>query len=102
MGKTYEDFFREALQVVRQVSVAEAFADHARGPAAALFLDVREPNEVALGAIPGALTVPRGRLEQDAPDWIFDPAGRVVCYCRAANAARSPRRPCSRWGSRAW
>lgn len=81
MAKTYEDFVREALQVVREVSVAEAFADHAREPAAALFLDVREPGEVALGAIPGALAVPRGRLEQDAPDWIFEPAGRVVCYC---------------------
>ena len=93
MGKTYEDFVREALRVVRQVSVAEAAADHARGPAAALFLDVREPGEVALGAIPGALTVPRGRLEQDAPDWLFDPAGRVVCYCssgkRSALAAKT-------------
>jgi rhodanese-related sulfurtransferase len=93
MGKTYEDFVREALAVVRQVSVGEAAAEHARGPSAALFLDVREPGEVALGAIPGALTVPRGRLEQDGPDWIFDPEGLVVVYCssgkRSALAART-------------
>jgi rhodanese-related sulfurtransferase len=93
MGKTYADFVREALQVVREVSVADAFQDHLAEPAAALFLDVREPYEVALGAIPGALAVPRGRMEQDAPDWIFEPAGKVIVYCssgkRSALAAKT-------------
>jgi rhodanese-related sulfurtransferase len=81
MGKTYDDYVREALQIVTQVPVADAVRDLEAGPTAALFLDVREPQEIAKGAIPGALVIPRGRLESDAPDWIFDPEGRVVCYC---------------------
>ena len=90
--KTYEDYVREALALIRQVTPAEAAEAHARGKGT-LFLDVREPYEVAKGAIPGAVAIPRGRLEDDAPDWIFEPEGAVVCYCntgkRSALAVRT-------------
>lgn len=93
MGKTYDDFVREALALVSEVTVEQARQGLDAGPGAALFLDVREPGEVKKGAIPGALTIPRGRLESDAPDWIFDPEGLVVCYCntgkRSALAAKT-------------
>lgn len=93
MGKTYEDYVREALLVVRQTSLADARKAFDEGPAAATFLDVREPNEVAIGAIPDALVIPRGRLESDAPDWLFDPDARIIVYCssgkRSALAART-------------
>lgn len=83
MGKTYEDFVREALAVVTQVPQAEArrLLD-AEGPPT-IFLDVREPYEVEKGAIEGALVIPRGRLEDDAPDWIFDPEAPFVVYCNS-------------------
>ena len=81
MAKTYEDYVKEALQVVRETDLAAARRAFDAEPAGALFLDIREPNEIALGAIPGALVIPRGRLESDAPDWIFDPHGPVICYC---------------------
>lgn len=81
MPKTYEDFVREALTVVRETPLAAARRVFDADPSPAVFLDVREPGEVALGAIPGALVIPRGRLESDAPDWLFDPAAPVICYC---------------------
>src|SRR5690349_1428432 len=93
MAKTYEDYVRDALKVVRETTLADARKAFDAGPPAALFLDIREPNEVVLGAIPGALVIPRGRLESDAPDWLFDPAAPVICYCssgkRSALAART-------------
>lgn len=91
--KTYEDFVREALDVVEQVSVARAQELLASGDALAVFLDVREANELSQGSIPGALAIPRGRLESDAPDWLFDPTGTVVVCCntgkRSALATRT-------------
>jgi rhodanese-related sulfurtransferase len=93
MGKTYVDYVREALRVVGQTSLEDARAAFDAGPAAATFLDIREPNEIAIGAIPDALVIPRGRLESDAPDWLFDPHGRIICYCssgkRSALAAKT-------------
>ena len=93
MAKTYEDYVREALRVVRETDLAAARATFDADPPGAMFLDVREPDEIALGAIPGALVIPRGRLESDAPDWLFDPAAPVICYCssgkRSALATRT-------------
>ena len=72
---------REALTQIVEIDVGAARKAFDRGQPLPLFLDVREPGEVALGAIPGALVIPRGRLESDAPDWIFEPQGAIVCYC---------------------
>jgi molybdopterin/thiamine biosynthesis adenylyltransferase/rhodanese-related sulfurtransferase len=51
----------------------------------AVFLDVREPAEWALGHVPDALHVPRAqvaeRIEQEVPD----KARRVVVYCARGN-----------------
>lgn len=59
-----------------------------------VFLDVREPNEVAAsGKIPGALAIPRGLVEFRADpasplhDASFDRAKTVVAYC--ASGGRS-------------
>lgn len=59
-----------------------------------VFLDVREPNEVAVsGKVPGALTIPRGLVEFRADpasplhDANFDRAKTVVAYC--ASGGRS-------------
>jgi rhodanese-related sulfurtransferase len=59
-----------------------------------LFLDVREPNEVAAaGKVPGALAIPRGLVEFRADptsalhDAQFDRAKTVIAYC--ASGGRS-------------
>lgn len=63
----------QARQSVREVTPSDlAIGD-------AVLIDVREPNEIALGTIDGAATIPRGVLESEvghlAPD---DP---IVTYC---------------------
>jgi rhodanese-related sulfurtransferase len=59
-----------------------------------VFLDVREPNEVAAsGKVPGALAIPRGLVEFRADpasplhDANFDRAKTIVAYC--ASGGRS-------------
>ena len=59
-----------------------------------LFLDVREPAEVAAsGKVPGAIAIPRGLVEfradpaSAAYDKNFDPSKTVVAYC--ASGGRS-------------
>lgn len=59
----------------------------------ALFLDVREPDEYAAGAIPGATHVPRGYLELQVEGRVPDRDRRIVVYCaggvRSAFAAKT-------------
>jgi rhodanese-related sulfurtransferase/DNA-binding transcriptional ArsR family regulator len=43
-------------------------------------IDVRPPDEFALGHVPGAINVPLGELETRLSD--FDPHREVVAYCR--------------------
>jgi molybdopterin/thiamine biosynthesis adenylyltransferase/rhodanese-related sulfurtransferase len=58
-----------------------------------LVLDVREPDEYAEGAIPGAIHIPRGHLESQIENRIPDKSTPVVVYCaggvRSAFAART-------------
>jgi len=58
-----------------------------------LLLDVREPDEVAEGAIAGAKTLPRGQLEYKIDTITTDKDQPIVCYCggggRSALAAQS-------------
>ncbi len=49
----------------------------------ATFLDVREGDEHAQGAIPGAIHVPRGQLEFNVEGRIPDKSARVIVYCAA-------------------
>ena len=56
-------------------------------------LDVREPDEVAQGAISGAEPLPRGLLEYKIDTVTTDKDQPIVCYCggggRSALAAQS-------------
>lgn len=49
-------------------------------PADALVLDVREPEEHALGAVPGAVNVPLGQLRGRLDE--LDRSRRIVCCCQ--------------------
>jgi adenylyltransferase/sulfurtransferase len=56
-------------------------------------IDVREPDEVAQGVIPGATAIPRGFLESRIEDTVTDRDQPLVVYCaggaRSAFAAKS-------------
>jgi rhodanese-related sulfurtransferase len=56
-------------------------------------IDVREPDEVAAGAIEGAKPLPRGMLEYKIDTITTDKNEPIVCYCggggRSALAAQS-------------
>lgn len=44
-------------------------------------IDVREPDEVAAGTLPGAINIPLGDLAERVGE--LDPANRVVVLCRS-------------------
>lgn len=48
-------------------------------------LDVREPDEVAVGQVPGAVTIPRGLLEMRVEAAVGDKTRPVVVYCAGGN-----------------
>jgi hypothetical protein len=60
--KTAADLVAEAKQRIREVTPDEVRAMRARGEDHVL-LDVREPDEVAMGRVPGAMAIARGVLE---------------------------------------
>lgn len=90
--KTVQSMLAEAEAAVPRISPEEAKA--LVGRADVLFLDVREPPEVAAsGKVPGALAIPRGLVEFRADpasamhDKAFDRSKTVVAYC--ASGGRS-------------
>jgi rhodanese-related sulfurtransferase len=92
MTVTVQQMLAAAEAVVPRVSAEEAQALHGREDV--VFLDVREPNEVAAsGKVPGALAIPRGLVEFRADpasplhDANFDRAKTIVAYC--ASGGRS-------------
>lgn len=90
--KTVQDMLAEANAVVPKIDPEEAKG--LVGRADVVFLDVREPAEVAAsGKVPGAVNVPRGLVEFRADpasplhDAAFDRAKTIVAYC--ASGGRS-------------
>ncbi len=86
---SFRDLLSEVRKEIREVGPAEA---EAMLRAAAL-LDVREADEYAQGAIPGALHLPRGFLEVQVEGVLPDKSRPVVIYCaggtRSALAAKA-------------
>lgn len=85
--------FRDLLsQVKREIREIDPQGAEAR-LSEATFLDVREADEYAQGAIPGALHLPRGFLEVQIEGRIPDKAEPIIVYCaggtRSAFAAKS-------------
>jgi rhodanese-related sulfurtransferase len=92
MPKTSKQMVAEADATVPRMSGEEAKA--LRGQPGVVFLDLREPAEIAAsGKVPGALAIPRGLLEFRAdpegasPDPALTGAKTVVAYC--ASGGRS-------------
>jgi molybdopterin/thiamine biosynthesis adenylyltransferase/rhodanese-related sulfurtransferase len=85
--------FREMLnQAKRDIIEIEPDAANAVFDQA-LFLDVREADEYAQGALPGALHLPRGLLELQVEGRVPDKDRKIVVYCaggtRSALAAQA-------------
>lgn len=98
MAKTAAQMVAEAKQQVENLTVEQVAAEMARNDV--LLVDIREPGERhEKGAIPGAVSAPRGMLEFWADPSTpyhreeFDPNRRTVLYCasggRSALAART-------------
>ncbi|MGA3351562.1 MAG: molybdopterin-synthase adenylyltransferase MoeB [Acidimicrobiales bacterium] len=85
--------FRDMLSQAKQgvVEIDPAGAEPLLGEA--LFLDVREADEYAQGALPGAVHLPRGLLELQVEGRVPDRDRKIVVYCaggtRSALAAQT-------------
>ena len=92
MPKTSKQMIAEADATVPRVSGADAKA--LLGKPGVVFVDLREPAEIAAsGKVPGALAIPRGLLEfradreAAAPDPALTGARTVVLYCASGGRA---------------
>jgi len=90
--KTAQQMVIEANAQVPAISPQEA--KNLLGRADVVFLDVREPAEVAAsGKVPGAIAIPRGlvefRADPSSPlhDAAFDRAKTIVAYCASGGRA---------------
>ena len=83
MTQTPKDLVETASAAVPTISAEEAKALH--GSEGVVFLDVREPGEVAGGKVAGAVTIPRGVLEWQTEQ--LEGAETVVVYCAAGGRA---------------
>ena len=91
MATTVKEMVASANAAVPRIGAEEAKALHAAGKA--VFIDLREPNEVAAsGTVPGALQIPRGLLEfrADPENPERNPAfarPTVVTFCASGGRA---------------
>jgi len=81
--KTGQDLIDEAKKQIDEVTPEQVREMQARNERV-VYLDVREPNEWALGRLPGAMHLPRGHLESKV-EGMIDRAQRVVIYCARGN-----------------
>lgn len=92
MAMTVQQLVAQAKSQIRNLSVDEVAGELESGPVT--LVDIREPDEVQRdGALPGAITAPRGLLEfladpaSPAHRPEFDPSSRTILYC--ASGGRS-------------
>ncbi|NVL92045.1 MAG: rhodanese-like domain-containing protein [Desulfobacterales bacterium] len=77
---TADDFKKEALKHITTITVSEAKALLDKG--GFTFLDVRTEKEFKKGHIPGAVNLPRGKLEFRIDKKIPDKNTSIVVYCK--------------------
>ena len=87
---TFRDLLSSTKAEINETDPAGAEAAIADG---ALLLDVREPDEVAQGAVPGSVVIVRGNLESQVESRITDKDTPLVVMCaggvRSAFAAKT-------------
>ena len=88
----FHQLVAEAKKEIREIDVPELKRMQQSGEKFVL-VDVREPEEVSRGTIPGAVPIPRGTLELHIDEVAPDKNSKVVLYCgggsRSALAAQS-------------
>ncbi len=82
---SFRDLLAQTKSEIREVDTATA--DEARSQPGTVVLDVREADEYAQGALPGALHIPRGFLESQVEARVPHHDAPVIVYC--AGGARS-------------
>ena len=91
----YKQMVDEAKREIKEIDAAE-LKRMQQSPGDFTLIDVREPDEVAEGAIAGAKPLPRGQLEYKIDSITTDKERPIVCYCggggRSALAAQSLKR----------
>jgi molybdopterin/thiamine biosynthesis adenylyltransferase/rhodanese-related sulfurtransferase len=90
MSPSSADLLRQVKSSIREVDPGDARAQLDNG---AVFVDVRETDELASGTLPGAVHVPRGYLESRIEGAVPDRNDHIIVYCasgtRSAYAART-------------
>ncbi len=76
----FQQLCNEAKKEIEEIDVAQLKRMQQSGEKFTL-IDVREPDEVAKGSIPGAVAIPRGVLEVKIDQVTTDKSGKVVLYC---------------------
>lgn len=88
----YHELVNAAKKEIKEISAGDLKQMQSSGREFKL-IDVREPDEVAQGAIAGAVAVPRGQLEYKIETVTADKDAPIVCYCggggRSALAAQN-------------
>jgi rhodanese-related sulfurtransferase len=91
----YHQLVDEAKKEIKEINPADLKQMQQSGEKFKL-IDVREPDEVAQGAIAGAVAVPRGLIEYKIDTITADKDAKIVCYCggggRSALAAKNLKR----------
>ena len=82
MSLSYGEAVARAKTLIREVTPAEVAARLDQPP---VILDVREPDEVRLGTIPGAVLLPLGLVESGVSTAVPDREAEVVVICAAGN-----------------
>src|SRR5690348_10195033 len=80
---SYRELLNQAKAQIREVTTAEA--DELRTDPRAVVLDVREPDEVDQGAIPGSLHIARGNLESNIESRVTDRDTPLIVVCAGGN-----------------
>src|SRR5688500_12990064 len=91
---SFQNYLAGIKTEIDETDVARLSADLSGAERPAV-IDVREPDEVAQGSIPGSRWIPRGFVEQRIEDAVPDRDRPIVLYCssgnRSALSARSLR-----------
>lgn len=91
----YHQLVDEAKKEIKEID-AEELQRMQQSGADFKLIDVREPDEVAQGAIAGSVALPRGQLEHKIDTITTDKNAPIVCYCggggRSALSAQSLKR----------
>jgi sulfur-carrier protein adenylyltransferase/sulfurtransferase len=86
MSKTYSDLIAEVRKSIKMISLDE-IKSRLDKKTPMVLVDVREKEEYRAGFIPGAISMPRGYLEQQFEQKLPDRGAPIVLYC--ASGTRS-------------